>query len=176
MASRSRCSSGVSAGVGRGDRIDAVAVDIDGVAADIAPAVPEGVVENREQPGLQVRAGLELPARPERLDVGVLHEVLGVGFVARQAQRGAVQAVEMAQRVGFEGGRHGNADLRCSIGLPRRSLQRSAKAYSSEEVTACGQIRPKYVNAGRQVSRSPVISRGAPWYASCSLAVVAIAV
>ena len=89
-------------GVRRRREIDPIAVDFDRVAADIAPAVTEGVVENREQPRLEVGAGLELPARLERLDVGVLHEVLGVGFVAGQAQRGAIQAVEMAQRVGFE--------------------------------------------------------------------------
>ena len=46
--------------VGRRRQVDAIAVDLDRIAADVAPAVAERVVENREQPRLEVGARLEL--------------------------------------------------------------------------------------------------------------------
>src|SRR5207253_7758772 len=52
-----------------GGAIDELAVDRDGVAGPIAGAVAGGVVENREQPGSQVRAGLELTGGSERLEI-----------------------------------------------------------------------------------------------------------
>ena len=40
--------------------------------------------------------------RRERLDVGVLHQVFGVGRVAGHAQRGAVELIEVDQGIALE--------------------------------------------------------------------------
>jgi hypothetical protein len=76
------------------------------VARAIARPVSRRVVEDREQPRAQVRPGPEAVGRAERLQIRVLHEILGVGRVMRQSQRRAVQAVDRRQCLGLERGRH----------------------------------------------------------------------
>jgi hypothetical protein len=63
-------------------------------------------VENREQPRPHVGAGFEAFCRAERLQIGLLHEILGIGRHAGQPQRRAVQAIERRQRLGLEAWRH----------------------------------------------------------------------
>ena len=147
ITSRINCSSAVAAGSTGAARSYAIAVDLNRVAPAVPPAVAERVVEDREQPGLQIGAWLELLRRSERLDIGVLHEVLRIGLVARQTQRGPIEAVEMAERVGLEP-------------RPRPAIAReSSKHARSREYTGCCapgsvlnepqhcvSLRPKHVN------------------------------
>jgi hypothetical protein len=59
-------------------------------------------VKDGEQPRFQVRAGRELFRIMKGFYVSVLNQVLRVRLIARQAQRRAVQAVEIAERLGLE--------------------------------------------------------------------------
>jgi hypothetical protein len=63
-------------------------------------------VENREQPRPHVGAGFEAFCRAERLEIRLLHQILGIGRHTGQPQRRTVQAVERRQRLGLEGRRH----------------------------------------------------------------------
>ncbi len=79
---RSRICSGVSRAAGpppsrRG--LDARAVNLHRVACRVAPPVPPRVHQDRIQPRLQVRAWREPVRKPQRLDEGVLDQILGVG-------------------------------------------------------------------------------------------------
>ena len=55
---------------------------------DLELAMPQlrvvAVTQNREQPGLQIAAGLELLAIGPRLEHGVLHQIIGARRVAAQ--------------------------------------------------------------------------------------------
>jgi hypothetical protein len=82
--------------------IDDFAVDRHGVARAVTSTVPGGIVENREQPGPQIRPRLELIGGSKRFQIGFLDQVLGVGRPAGQPKRRAVQAVERGQRLGLE--------------------------------------------------------------------------
>jgi len=84
--------------VGRGT-LDRVAVHVHGTPAVLPDHVPERVVEDREQPGLEVGPALELVSGAERLQVGVLDEILGIRRAPGQTERRAVQAVNMRQRL-----------------------------------------------------------------------------
>src|SRR5207248_6578685 len=64
--------------------------------------VDEGVGQDLEEPRLHVRAALELIEEAERAQEGVLHQVLGVPLVLRQAQPGGVERVEVLEREAFE--------------------------------------------------------------------------
>ena len=83
-----------------GGPLDRLAVDVHRVAAVVPAHVPKRVVEDREQPRLQVRPALELRRGPERLQVRVLHQILGIRRPPGQAQRRAVEAVDVRQRLG----------------------------------------------------------------------------
>ena len=54
-------------------------------------------MQNRIQPRLEVRARREPIGEPQRLDEGVLHQVLGVGRVPGQPQRGRKQRLQKLQ-------------------------------------------------------------------------------
>src|SRR5439155_3859286 len=68
------------------------------------PAVPvdERVGEDLEQPRLHVRAALELVEEAEGAQEGVLHQVLGVPLVLREAQRGRIERIEVLESESFE--------------------------------------------------------------------------
>ncbi|CRK51463.1 hypothetical protein RHCRD62_30127 [Rhodococcus sp. RD6.2] len=68
----------------------------------LAVRVDVGVRQDAVQPGLEIGARLEGPERRIRLDVRLLHQILGVGRVPRHTQRRAVQLVEQRQRVALE--------------------------------------------------------------------------
>ena len=85
----------VAGGVGR--PLDGLAVDVDRIAAVVPAHVAERVVEDREQPRLQVGAPLELPRGAKRLQVRVLDQILRVLRLARQPQSRAIEAVDVRQ-------------------------------------------------------------------------------
>ena len=72
------------------------------LALAIAVVVAEDVGEDPEQPGLAVGARLEGVEKAVGPEQGVLHQVLGVLFVARHAQRGRVERAQMRERLPFE--------------------------------------------------------------------------
>ena len=74
------------------------------LALPAAVAVDVGVGEDPVEPGLEVGARAERAERGERLEERLLHEVLGVGRVARHPQRCAVELVEQRHRVTLEAG------------------------------------------------------------------------
>jgi hypothetical protein len=77
-------------------------IHVDRIARVVPAHVAERVVKDREQPCLQVRAALELICRAEGLQIRVLHEILGFRRPSRQPQGGAVEAVQVRQRLGRE--------------------------------------------------------------------------
>ena len=79
------------------------AVHVHRVAHVVPAHVAERVVEDGEEPRLEVRAALELRGRTKRLQVGLLHQVLGILRAPGQPERRAVQAVDVGQRFGGEG-------------------------------------------------------------------------
>ena len=109
--------------------------------------------------------GLELFRRAERLDVGVLDEVLGVGRVPRQAQRCPIQAIEVAQRLGLESAapalrvpnvRQVRRPIRPRISIGCRLWTRQARRVSSGHGSKCTRTE-----AGRSRSRDPQEKSGA---------------
>jgi hypothetical protein len=62
-------------------------------------------VENREEPGFQICAPLEAVLESERFDIRVLHQVLGVGRPAGQPHGGAIQGIDVRERLVREGTR-----------------------------------------------------------------------
>ncbi len=74
----------------------------DMLALALAVVVAEDVGEDPEQPGLAVGARLEGVEEAVGAEQGVLHQVLGVLFVARHAQRGRVERAQMRERLPFE--------------------------------------------------------------------------
>ena len=82
--------------------LDDLAVDVDRVPAVVPSHVAEGVVKDREQPRLQVRPALKLRGRPERFQIRVLDQVLGIGRPPGQPHRGPVQAVDVGQGLARE--------------------------------------------------------------------------
>ena len=89
-AARASCQSWISAG-GR-----------TGLALAFPVAGDEGVGEDAVQPGLQVRARLELPERGVRPGERFLDQILGVCPVAGHAQRRGIQLRQVGQRVALE--------------------------------------------------------------------------
>ena len=61
-----------------------------------------GIVENRKEPGAEVRSWLEAIGETESLDERVLHEIFCIAPIPGQAERRAVEPVEVPQRLGFE--------------------------------------------------------------------------
>ena len=82
--------------------LDGLAVDGHGVARAVARPVPRGVMEDGEQPGPQVGAGLEAVGGAKGLEICVLHQIFRVGRHARQPQGRPIQAVDGRQRLGLE--------------------------------------------------------------------------
>ena len=82
--------------------LDSVGVGLKGLALLLAVEVNEGVGQDAVQPGLEVGARTVLVEGGEGLGVNLLDEVLGVGAVARHAQGGAVELVEVGQGIGLE--------------------------------------------------------------------------
>src|SRR5262249_29826612 len=70
--------------------------------AALAVPVDEGVRQNAVQPGLEVGAGTELVESRVGLGRRLLHEVLGVGGVARHAEGGRVQLAEKRHNIALE--------------------------------------------------------------------------
>src|SRR5262249_6723783 len=62
----------------------------------------EGVAQDAEQPGLEVRAGRELAGPAQRPGVGLLHEVLGLGGVTGEVAREGVQGIHVGQGLASE--------------------------------------------------------------------------
>src|SRR4051794_39121993 len=87
-----------------------------------AVGVDEGVGEDAVEPGLEVRALLEALEGAVGLEVRLLHEVLGVGRVARHAHRRGVQRWHVLHGNVSEGGTVGDA---CT--LPTRPPNRTAQ-------------------------------------------------
>ncbi len=71
-------------------------------ALPLAVAVDEGVREDPEQPGLEVRPLLELMERSVGLRERFLHQVFGVRRMPRHAHGRRVQLVQVRQHVSFE--------------------------------------------------------------------------
>ena len=102
----SRSCSGVSladepSAVGFG-LFEAGAVDFDRFPTRVADPIPPRVVQDRREPGSQVRAGLELVRKAERLDERVLHQIFGIGPVPGQPQSRRVQRLEVTQNLRAE--------------------------------------------------------------------------
>ena len=143
--SRSSSVSGVSAApaearpaAARRRPVHDLAVDRHRVARAVAGAVPGGVVEDREQPGPQVRARLEAIRGAKRLEIGFLHQILGVRRHAGQPQRRPIQAVDRRQRLGLE--RAGDTTLEPCRGafIPAlRALQAVRRAGCGKPVQRC---------------------------------------
>jgi hypothetical protein len=72
------------------EAVDLVDVGLVGPALLGPIRVDEGIREDAVQPRLEVGALLESLEPPVRLQVGVLHQVLGVGGIAGHPQRGGV--------------------------------------------------------------------------------------
>src|ERR1700735_350152 len=96
------------------------------LAMPLAIGVDEGVGEDPEQPGLQVRALLELVEGGVRLGERLLHQVLSVRWVAGHPKRGGVQLIQEGQYVLlealtalFEGLRNGTHPLEVVKGPAR---------------------------------------------------------
>jgi hypothetical protein len=70
--------------------------------APLAVAVDERVRQDAVQPGLEVGAGPELVEGRVRLGRGLLHEVFGVGRVARHAEGSRVQLSEEGHHITLE--------------------------------------------------------------------------
>ena len=64
--------------------------------------IPPRVVQDRREPGSEVRAGLELVREAQRLDERILHQVFGIGPVPGQPQRRRVQRLEVTQNLRAE--------------------------------------------------------------------------
>src|SRR3989337_360056 len=77
---------------------------VSGVPGAAAVFINEGVAEDREQPPLGIGPLLVLVPGAVRLEQRFLHQVVGIGGVAREAQRHAVQHVEVHQRLALEAG------------------------------------------------------------------------
>ena len=105
---RSRSCSGVSPRCEPSARrlglFEARAVDLDcgRLASGVPKAIPPRVVQDRRQPGPEVRAALEPVREAQRLDERVLHQVFGIGPVPGQPQRRRVERLEVTQNLRAE--------------------------------------------------------------------------
>ena len=72
-----------------------------------ALAAQERVAKDGEQPGAAVGAWIESIERPERAQIRLLDDVLGLGPVAGQPQRSSIERVQMDERRTLERGRLG---------------------------------------------------------------------
>ena len=72
-----------------------------------------GVGHDPKQPSPQIRARLERLETGERLQQRLLQQLLGIGAVARQAERAAAQHIQMLAHIVVEsvgeGGIHGGS-------------------------------------------------------------------
>ncbi len=72
---------------------DPLAVDLDHASRGVPASIAIRVVQDGEQPGLEVRPPLELFGEPKRLCARVLHQILGICPASRQAQGRPVQGM-----------------------------------------------------------------------------------
>ncbi len=86
-----------------GERLGVRPLEDVSLEAAAAVAVDERVGQDPEQPGLEVRARLELIAGAHRLDDGVLDQILGLGGAPRHPAAHAVKRVEMTEELDLEG-------------------------------------------------------------------------
>ena len=77
-------------------------------------------MENREQPGPQVRPRLEPIGGAEGFEIGVLHQILRVGPVAAQPKGRPVEAVEVDERLALESGRLARGGRPAPVATPIR--------------------------------------------------------
>ena len=95
-----------------GVRLDGLEVGGHRLELPAAVVVDERVAQDGEQPALGIGAGPVLPPGAVGLEHGVLHEIFGLGGIAGEPQRHAVQRIEVRQRLGVErapgGGRLGH--------------------------------------------------------------------
>jgi hypothetical protein len=117
--------------------LHALAVDIHRIAAGVAAAIPPGVHQDREQPGPKIRARLEPGAGAKGLHERVLDEVVRFHRAARQAERGAIQRVELAKggalevlQIGERSGTRREAKHGHGWREPSRVEPRTGRAYS----------------------------------------------
>src|SRR6185436_9234989 len=82
-----------------GHLVDARAVDVYRLPRRITQPIPPRVVKDRIEPRPQVRPAFEPLLEAQRLDHRVLYEVFRVGPIAREAERGSVQRVEVPQHL-----------------------------------------------------------------------------
>ncbi len=68
--------------------------------------VQERIVQNCMEPCFEVRTPFELFRESECLEIGFLHQVLGVGRIPGQPHRRAIQAVDVLHRVVVQGSSH----------------------------------------------------------------------
>src|SRR5207344_1766098 len=72
------------------------------LALPLAVGVDEGICQDPVQPGLEIRALLELVKRSVGLRVSLLDQVLGVRGVAGHPQGSGIELVEVLERVPLE--------------------------------------------------------------------------
>ena len=101
---RAQPAGGVRLGLGELPVGDLVGGRLHRLALPLPVGVDVRVGEDPVQPGLEVRALLELVEGGVRLQVRLLDQVLGVGRVARHPHRGRVELVEERHRVPLEAG------------------------------------------------------------------------
>ena len=101
--------------------LDVVEVDLVGPALLGPVLVDERVGEDLVEPRLEVRALAEAPEAAVRAQVRLLHEVLGVGRVARHAQRGRVERRHVRHRLFCEAA----PDRPCRAGYPGAQIVQS---------------------------------------------------
>ena len=119
-------------------------------------------MENREQPRPQVRAGLEAVGRAERLQIRVLHQILGIGRHAGQPQRRAVQAVERRQRLGLEALATPDVNPCGAASIPA-SARFDARGASAWQASLRANCRRR-ASAWQAIPRAPI---GGPVYKAC---------
>src|ERR1700691_5903405 len=68
----------------------------------LAIGINERVGQDAEQPGFQVRAVLVLMERTVRLGEGLLHQVLGISWIAGHPHRRRVQLIQVRQDITLE--------------------------------------------------------------------------
>ena len=142
----------------------AIARGVNRMAAPVPATVPEGIPENREQPRTQV-AARPIPMRgAERLDVGLLHQIFGVGSIPGQPERRGVQVIQMAHGLVGKGSRR-----------PLERWSRAKRAPSKQHHVGAGRhleentSLPILFPAGARVT-SPCLTSTQAGSAGCPLA------
>ena len=103
----------------------------------LAPPVlaDEGVVQDAEEPGPQVRPLLEAIERPEGVEVGLLHQVFRVLRVAAEPQRRPVERVQIRQRLGLKSF--------LPLGVVRSRVRRAGRLHPPRTSLPCIQRLPR---------------------------------